>query len=278
MSIRRLFVVLAALSLMGPGCGDSSDSGSRGGTQMSGFLTINAPSDVIKCGACQPFTATYTKGGTPQTVTPTWRTDNTAVATIDAAGQLTPIAHGDVTVIAEYQEARASKLVHVVNDYGASWYGNYLVTRCQATGGFDEAGWCDEDATVAVGKTLPVALELVQDRDTVTGTLWLGAVNGSFTGSVATGGNLTGEAKLSYMYDGGVMDAFVSPFSVMREGDRIAQGTFTVVSTAAGVPGNCTFEARIMGLDKAPSGRASMPRVQGMPRTLRDVLRLLQQR
>jgi hypothetical protein len=212
-----------------------------------------------------------------QTVTPTWRTDNPAVAVIDASGQLTPIAHGDVTVIAEYQEARASKLVHVVNDYGATWYGDYVVTRCQATGQFDQEGWCGPDA-FAPGQTLPIGLVFQQDRDSVTGTLWLGALNGPFTGTVASGGNLTGECKIALTSDVGVLDVLVSPFSILREGDRITQGTFTQVVTSPGVAGNCTFESRIMGLDKVPSERSGIRQAPRMPRTLRDVLRLMQQR
>jgi len=70
----------------------------------------------------------------------------------------------------------------------------------------------------------------------------------------------------------------VSPFSVLREGDRIAQGSFRVVFTATGYPGNCTLDARVLGLDKLPSGRASLPKAPRPARTLRDVLRLLQHR
>jgi hypothetical protein len=276
MSIRRLLVPLVALFLLGPGCGGDSSSGGGASTQASGFLTINAPSDVIKCGACQPFTATYTKGGAGQTVTPTWRTDNTAVATIDASGQLTPIAHGDVTVIAEYQGANASKLVHVVNDYGATWYGNYVITRCQATYGAQEVGMCDSDG-FAVGNVFPLGLEFQQDRDRVTGTLWLGQLSGPFTGSVASGGNLTGEAKIAWTVQDGVIDVLVSPFSMLRESDRISDGHFTVLMTIAGDPGTVTFDARIMGLEKASSGRSSLRQAPAVPRSLRDVPRLMRQ-
>lgn len=278
MSIWRLFVPLVALALLGPGCGDSSNSGTGTSTQASGILTINAPADVIKCGACQPFTATYTRGGVTQTVTPTWRTDNTAVATIDTSGQLTPIAHGDVTVLADYQEARASKMVHVVNDYGVTWYGNYLITRCAASGAFARWGWCDPDG-FAEGQTLLMAMELQQDRDRVTGTFWLGGSNGPFTGSVASGGNLSGEAKYTYTYDDGtVLDILVSPFSALREGDRITQGHFTVVNSIVGFSGNCTFDGRVLGLDIVPSGRSGLRLTSETPRTLQDVLRVMRQR
>jgi hypothetical protein len=276
MAPHRLLVPVLALILLGPGCGGSSDGGGGSLTQPSGFLTINVPADMIKAGATQSLTATMTKGGTSQTVTPTWRTDNTAVATIDASGQLTAVAHGEVTVIADHQGMSGTKTVRVVNDYGATWYGHYVVTNCKATYGAEEAGMCDGDG-FAVGTVFPLGLEFQQDRDRVTGTLWLGQLNGPFTGSVAAAGNLTGECKIAWTVEGGVIDLRVSPFSILREGERIQQGTFTVLMTVAGDPGSVTFEASIMGLEKATSGRSSLARTPAAPRTLRDVPRLMRQ-
>lgn len=271
------FVSLCVLLAHVAGCGGSSSGTSHSPTQPSPFLTINVPSDIIKCGACEPFTATLTQGSTTQTVTPAWRTDNPAVATIAASGELTAISNGEVTVIAEYQGMSDSKRVRVVTDYGAVWYGQYLITRCEASNAFDEAGWCDPDG-FAAGRTFPIGLELQQDRDIVTGTIWFGQISGPFSGRVATGGNLTGESKFTWSYDDGVVDILVSPLSVLREGDRIAQGTFTVVFAASGALGNCTIDARVMGLDKATSGRSQARRDVPSRAALRDVLRMLLER
>jgi hypothetical protein len=276
MAPHRLLVPVLALILLGPGCGGSSDGGGGSLTQPSGFLTINVPADMIKAGATQSLTATMTKGGTSQTVTPTWRTDNTAVATIDASGQLTAVAHGEVTVIADHQGMSGTKKVRVLNDYGATWYGDYVVTNCKATYGAEEAGMCDEDG-FAVGNVFPLGLQFQQDRDRVTGTLWLGQLSGPFTGSVASGGNLTGEAKIAWTVQDGVIDVLVSPFSMLRESDRISDGHFTVLMTIAGDPGTVTFDARIMGLEKASTGRSSLRQAPAAPRTLRDVPRLMRQ-
>jgi hypothetical protein len=206
---------------------------------------------------------------------PTWRSDNTAVATIDASGRLTAIANGEVTIIGEYQGSTDTKKIRVVNDYGATWYGNYVVTRCQATGQFDQ-GWCGPDA-FGPGQTFPIGLEFQQDRDRVTGTLWLGSLNGPFTGTVASGGNLTGESKIAFTSEEGVLDVLVSPFSILREGDRITEGTFAQVITTPAIGGNCTFEARIMGLDMLSSGRTGAQRAPSVPRTWRELPRLMRQ-
>jgi len=237
-------------------------------------LTITAPSDVIKCGACQPFTATYTKGGTPQTVTPTWSTDNPAVATIDPSGQLTAVSNGDVTVTARYEGVSAIKSVHIVNDYGTLWAGNYVITRCEETQDFKDAGFCDEDV-FEPGQTAEVALDFQQERYAVTGTMWLGALNGSFTGTVATAGELTGESKMTMTFEGGVMDILVAPFRVVRQGDRIPEGSFTVTMTIPGAHGHGVYDARVMGLDKVPSGRAVARQTPRMPHRPHDVFRLV---
>lgn len=270
MVIHRVVGVVLSFGLL-VGCDGSGGGRSPTAPSSSSQLTINVTSDVIRCGKCESFTATLTRNGVTQNVTPTWRTDNTAIATIDAAGQLTAITHGEVTVIAEHQGLSASKRVRIVADYEAAWHGNYLITRCDAR--FDFEGFCDSDM-FGPGQTLPIALELTQDRERVSGTLWLGQLDGPFTGSVATSGNLEGEAKFTYTAEEGSLDLLVSPFTVLREGDRISSGTFTVTMTSPGYRGNCTFDARIMGLDKAPAAGTSAPMQQRL-RTIRDVVRLI---
>jgi len=272
----RLFVPLLALLILGPGCGSKS-SGGGNIVGSSGTLTINAPSDVIKCGACQPFTATYTKGGSSQTVTPTWSTDNAAIATIDATGQLTAVSHGNVTVNATYQDARASKPVRIVADYGTTWAGHYMITRCEATDDWRSAGFCDDEGFTA-GQTLEIGLDFQQERDAVSGTMWLGALNGSFTGTVASAGNLTGECKMAFSVEGIVADTLVSPFSVLRQGDRITEGNFTVTMTTAQMHGHGVFDARVMGLDKYTGGRAAIRKETRPPRTLRGVWQMIRGR
>jgi hypothetical protein len=237
-------------------------------------LTINAPSEVIKCGASQLLSATYKKGGAPQTVMPTWSTDNPAIATIDATGELTAVSHGEVTVTARYEDAAAVKRVRIVNDYGTTWAGHYMVTRCEETDDWRSAEFCDAEG-LAAGQTFDIGLDLQQERDAVTGTMWLGALNGSFTGAVVSAGNLTGECKMAFNVEGSVADILVSPFSVMRQGDRITEGTFTATTTAAQMRGRVIFDARVMGLEKVAGTRVS---ARQLPRTVRDAWQLMRQR
>jgi len=276
MATVRLFVPLLALLLLGPGCSKSSDGGGNN-NGPSGYLTINAPSDVIKCGACQPFTATYTKGGVSQTVAPTWSTNNPAVATIDGSGQLTPLTHGDVNVTARYEDATATKPIHVVNDYGAVWSGQYVITRCEASAGAAWEGFCDAEGFF-VSRALPIDLEFQQERYAVTGTVWLGSVQSTFTGTVNTGGELTGESKGSISFEDGVVDVLVSPFRVVRQAERIPDGSFTATMTLSGYAGRGTFDARVMGLDKYTGGRTAIRKATRPPRTLRDVWQMVRER
>jgi hypothetical protein len=274
-AIHRLFAPVLALLLLGPACGGGSSGGNR--NSSTGFLAITAPSDVIKCGDCQPLSATYTKGGTSQAVTPTWSTDNPNIATIDSTGRLTPLAHGDVNVTARYEGASASKLIHVVNDYGTTWVGQYVITRCDASSGPAWEGFCDPEAFF-VSRALQIALEFQQERYAVTGTVWLGSVQSTFTGTVNTGGELTGESKGSMSSEDGVVDLLVSPFRVVQQGERIADGSFTVTMTASWAAGRGAFDARVMGLDKYTGGRTAIRKAPWPPRTLSDVWQMMRQR
>jgi len=262
-----VFVSLAlALGCGGDSPGPKVPTGG-GGTR---FLTVSVTSDVITCGKCETFTATLTTAsGTTQTVTANWRTDMPSVATIDSAGSLTALAQGDVTVIATYEDLQAAKLVHVVHDYQGLWGGSYIVTGCQ--GRFDFDGLCEPDYA-GVGATLPLFLNLQQERADVTGDLWLGSIETAFAGRVETSGDLVGESKGTATEEGVTFDFLVSSVRLKRTGSRIGDGTFTWTMTSPTYRGELRVEARVMGLDPW-TGEGASHVAAARPRTIREALR-----
>jgi hypothetical protein len=97
-------------------------------------LTI-AGADAVLTGVSTNYTAAATMSdGSTRTITPVWTTSNPAVASVDGAGRTEGLAHGATTLTATYQERSVSKTVQVVNDYGGTWEGRYLVTACRDTG------------------------------------------------------------------------------------------------------------------------------------------------
>jgi hypothetical protein len=266
----KLWIPVLVSLVIASGCGGDGNTSGGGVRPATRFLTVSVTSDVITCGKCETFTATLTTGsGATQTVTANWRTDMPSVATIDSAGSLTAIAQGDVTVIATYEELQATKLVHVVHDFGGRWYGNYSVTSCQTSGQFD--GFCSPDV-VAVGDTLPLFLDLEQERASVQGDLYLGQVETAFTGRIESTGELAGESKGSVTEEGVTFDFLVSPARFRKTGSRIGDGTITWTMSSPAYSGNLRVEARVMGLDPWTGDGASR-QATSRPRTLRDALR-----
>jgi hypothetical protein len=264
--------VLAGLFLVG-GCGGDGGAKLPGGAGAgTRFLTVSVTSDTVACGKCETLTATLTTAsGSTQTVAAAWRTDMPSVATIDGSGALTAVAHGEVTVIATYEELQATKLLHVVNDYGGLWGGTYVVTACQAR--LDFEGLCTPDY-VAVGQSLPVFLDLAQDRASVSGDLWLGAIETSFSGSVERNGSLAGESKGSQQGDDGkTYDFLVSPARFTRTGNRIGDGTLTWTMSSPAYRGELRVEARVMGLDPWSGEDAASRAARTPARSIREALR-----
>ena len=92
--------------------------------------------DVVLTGSSSNYTAMVTMAdGTTRVVTPTWSSSNTDVAGVDTAGRLDGRAHGGTTLTATLDKISATKAVQVVNNYGGSWVGEYVINGCDAPPG-----------------------------------------------------------------------------------------------------------------------------------------------
>ncbi len=149
-------------------------------------ITIDVPGFVL-IGASVPVTdsasfsdGTTTASGISLTV------DNSAVATLTGAGELTGIHAGQVTVTATLEGHSTTKTVRIVPDYRGNWTGDLVLSDCRATGSLT----CDE-ASIGGAVTLTVLQNATQTNDAVTGTVNLGDVTVSATGTIAVDGTLT---------------------------------------------------------------------------------------
>jgi hypothetical protein len=146
----------------------------------------------VRTGFFSDYTATamMSDGSTQVVTTATTWTSSTAAATIASSGRLTGQSHGSTLVTATYQSRIASKTVTIVNNYGGSWNGSYVVAACDASGDFAKADWC----TGVKGATYLLALSLTQtgnDRNQISGTLTNGFIrNAPVTGTVTSDGRL----------------------------------------------------------------------------------------
>src|SRR5262245_41836832 len=104
--------------------------------------------------------ATMSDGTTQPATTATWSSSNSSTATVDATGRVDALSHGSINLTASYQGRTASKNISVVNNYGGSWNGTYVIRACDQAGIFASIRWCQNLG--GVGTILPITLALTQ--------------------------------------------------------------------------------------------------------------------
>ena len=90
--------VTALLAIALGGCGETLTPMDPDGDVDPTSVTVTAPSDEVEQGATLQLAATVAPFGAPQDVT--WSTGDAAIALVDGAGLVTPVATGDVTITA----------------------------------------------------------------------------------------------------------------------------------------------------------------------------------
>jgi hypothetical protein len=128
-------------------------------------------------------------------------------------------------------------------DFSGQYLGSYKVTACSADPLF--SGFCDG---FPAGTTLPITLSLTQSQKDVTGTVSLGSLNGTFTGTVS-GGVLTATAVMNDLQaDGGgggtTVKVTLESWSTTITGSTLTGG-FQVVFRVPSFSGNATLTATI---------------------------------
>jgi hypothetical protein len=161
-------------------------------------VTISTFTDMLRVGVPEVFaaTATHSDGSVSNQIT--WSTSDPTVASVDATGRVTGLKNGQVDVIAAHQSATARKTVRVVPNYQGTWQGRYQITGCTQTGDYALIGFC---TLFSVGTTAPIQLVLTQNRDTVSGTLYLGSMSTTANAPIDSNGHMAlvaGQIPASY--------------------------------------------------------------------------------
>ena len=155
--------------------------------------------DAVLTGLTTSYVVTATSAdGTSRTVTPTWSSSKPEVASVDSTGRLEGRAHGSTIVTASASGQTVSKTVQVVNNYGGTWEGRFIVKACDAP-----PGVC-ADLEVDVF-SFPIYLEMSQtgtDLSDIKATLmipsWFDGAHADISGRVSSNGrlNLAGSSEL----------------------------------------------------------------------------------
>ena len=134
-------------------------------------------------------------------------------------------------------------------DFGGHYSGTFRVNKCVADGVF--LGSCEEDG-FTVGTTVPMELSLDQNLATVTGTVLLGGLDGTFQG-IVTGNTLGGSAVMTDLSDEAVaIKAGITGWNTTISENALSGG-FTVIFRVISPAGAVTITAGIVQLTRSSS-------------------------
>ncbi|MEX2663566.1 MAG: Ig-like domain-containing protein [Vicinamibacterales bacterium] len=243
----------------------SGGGGGGGGVTAPGSTapTISTSNTVIFIGQSVTFAATG--GGTIR-----WGGDNPAVATVEATtGRVTGVGNGRVTIWAENDGGRTTRLLRGLPSYAGSWQGNYDVVQCVETGDFTGSGFCQ---AFTPGQGLQLQLTLTQTDDRVTGSFVFGtAAPGALNAStVAEDGSLPATG----LWVSGEVTVRIENTRLESPSAGTMAGTFDQIWTVAGTTGSGLLRSQLTNMTRTSGGPAfGLTAPHSGPMTLDDVIR-----
>ena len=255
--------VVVSVLVFGLAFGLASCGGREGGptipTSPSATVTglsITASTDLLKINQSETFTVTATmSNGSTAAVTATWRSENPAVATVDANGRVTGIGSGETAISAESSGVRATpRTIRVLPDYQGRWSGDWRVAGCTTDGDWARTDICRE---VPVDTLLSLALVLTQDGDNTSGNVTLADVAGPVQGPIRPGGQLSLAGAFTSTDEGIVLDATVADWETTTTDNQRMTGRFALVFRAAGLQGSVRFNGELRVVAKTAAAPLS---------------------
>jgi hypothetical protein len=221
---------------------------------------------MIYIGQSVQFAATG--GGTMR-----WGGDNPQVATVDqTTGRITGVSNGRVTVWAENEGGRTTRLLRGLPSYAGSWQGNWVIDGCTANGAFAILDLCDDFRN---GGSRSLGLSLTQTDDRVSGgNIVFGSLTGSTTAAtIGEDGQVRMTGSLNPL-TGNSIRIEVENIVLSSQSAGNIQGSLEQVWGSTDFSGTMRIYARIANLTRSSGG----PALQGPPptgRTAQDLIRLL---
>jgi hypothetical protein len=161
-------------------------------------IVVTASSEILTVGSTEVFKAVViAEDGTTTPVTGgTWRSDEPAIAAVEAStGRVTIVGNGYVWISVYYQGSSGCLGIQGVTDYQGSWSGSYSILSCNSSGDFSTANWCKK---FPANEVFPADLNLTQNGGTVSGYARFGTFSADVSGMVGAGGLLAITGTVSY--------------------------------------------------------------------------------
>jgi hypothetical protein len=263
MQTLKLAPVLMIAALV-TACGDKPNP--VGPNSVASLVISGA--DYVLTGSTTAYTATATlSDGSTQTVTPSWSSSAVNLATVDNAGRLDGRAHGSTTLTAAHDGRSASKTVQVVNNYGGSWSGRYIIRACKDSGIFTDGiyggsyvdvPWCQ--ALSGIGSEHLFAFTLFQTgRNYSEIRAGFGTNGEQFSGIVTADGrlNLEGTSKVLDWYGDPWGDLQLSGWDTNLDGSSRMTGRWVQNLTMVGQQGSAYEEVELVTMSRTATALAS---------------------
>jgi Bacterial Ig-like domain (group 2) len=203
--------------------------------------------DYVLTSSTTAYTATATlSDGSTRTVTPSWSSSAVNVATVDNAGRFDGRAHGSTTLTAVHDGRSASKTVQVVNNYGGSWSGRYVIRACKDSGVFTDGiggdvPWCQWLTGIRLERFFAFTLSQTgRNYSEIRATF--SPECDSFTGSGTLSGVVTADGRLNLEGTLKALDWFCDP-----DMDLQLSGWDTNLDGAANMTGRWAQNITIVG-------------------------------
>lgn len=197
-------------------------------------IAIVPATGVLKVGQSETLRAVASPE-VSRALTATWTSDNPAVATVDARGQLAAVAAGAATIRATSRSLVATLTLIVVPDYAGTWIGQYRIVTCTRV-----SGPGTDPCRFVVGGSAPFELRLGQTGRAVTGTLSLSNLEIFSTGAVSGAVREDNTLELQGLLRLPGFDAdirLVSWTSSIQPPGNLMEGVYTVEGRGANVFG-----------------------------------------
>jgi Bacterial Ig-like domain (group 2) len=259
------------ISALVTACGDKPNPvGPNGPAAPTVANLVISGADYVLTGSTTAYTATATlSDGSTRTVTPLWSSSAADVATVDNAGRLDGRVHGSTTLTAAHDGRSASKTVQVVNNYGGSWSGRYVIRACNDSGIFRDGiyggsyidvPWCQ--ALNNIGSVHSFAFTLFQTgRNYSEIRATFGPDGETIAGIVTADGRLNLEGTLKVLdWDGEHWgDLQLSGWDTNLDGSGGMTGRWAQNLTMVGQQGNAYEEAELVTMSRTATGAAASP-------------------
>lgn len=212
-----------------------------GGSREATFTISNTGTGTLT------VTGLATTGGFGSTLTASWPNGTIAAGasqavTIRFAPTEAGTYNGTLTVNGDQTSGTNTLPISATsaNSFAGTWRGGHIITACNGTGSMQDLACTANRGAFPIGSNMEFSATLQQSGNSVTGTISLGGLVGSASGTVTNGVlSLRGTAS-----GGGGFTATITSWSTTVQGSTMA-GNLTYDLTFTGLPGVAGIVAQL---------------------------------